>query len=112
MIIFNRKNLDCPALPVMGNANANGCALDAQTKRDNILSSLEKTLKPKTRVRTLFKLELAPAGVLAVAVSAAGWLLQPGLNQDYRLSTAGQRLFTAVERVEMWRSPDRRQPAA
>ena len=46
--------------------------------------------------RSLLKLGLVSAAVLAVAGGAAGWLLQPGLGADGRLSAAGQSVFAAV----------------
>ena len=54
--------------------------------------------------RTLLTLGLASAAALAVAGGAAGWLLQPGLQQDGRLSSAGQDVFTAVGRAVLDKS--------
>ncbi|WP_029527457.1 hypothetical protein [Polaromonas glacialis] len=54
--------------------------------------------------RTLFKLGLASAAALALAGGAAGWLLQPGLHQDGRLSPAGQSVFVAVGRAVLDKS--------
>ena len=54
--------------------------------------------------RTLLKLGLASAAALAVAGGAAGWLLQPGLQQDGRLSAAGQGVFAAVGRAVLDKS--------
>ncbi|MDB5779231.1 MAG: hypothetical protein JWP77_1110 [Polaromonas sp.] len=46
--------------------------------------------------RRLLKLGLASAAALAVAGGAAGWLMQPGLQQNGRLSPSGQGVFAAV----------------
>lgn len=46
--------------------------------------------------RSLLKLGFASAAVLAAAGGVAGWLLQPGLEADGRLSAAGQGVFAAV----------------
>ena len=54
--------------------------------------------------RTLLKLGLASAAALAVAGGAAGWLLQPGLDQDRRLSVAGQDVFAAIGRAVLDKS--------
>ncbi|MBG6075719.1 choline dehydrogenase-like flavoprotein [Polaromonas sp. CG_9.11] len=47
--------------------------------------------------RTLLTLGLASS--VALAVGAAGWLLQPGLQQDGLLSPAGRGVFAAVGRA-------------
>ena len=49
--------------------------------------------------RSLLKLGLASAAVLAVAGGAAGWLLQPGLQAGGNLSAAGREVFAAVGRA-------------
>ena len=54
--------------------------------------------------RTLLRLGLASAAALAVAGGAAGWLLQPGLDQDKRLSVAGQGVFAAIGRAVLDKS--------
>ena len=54
--------------------------------------------------RTLLKLGLASAAALAVAGGAAGWLMQPGLQHDGRLSPAGQGVFAAVGRAVLDKS--------
>lgn len=54
--------------------------------------------------RTLLKLGLASTAVLALAGGAAGWLLQPGLQPDGRLSGAGREVFSAVGRAVLDRS--------
>lgn len=54
--------------------------------------------------RTLLTLGLASAAALAMAGGAAGWLLQPGLRQDGRLSPAGQGVFAAVARAVLDKS--------
>jgi len=67
---------------------------------------------PAMQRRTLFKLRLVSAGVLAVARSAAGWVLQTGQYQYYRLSTAGRCVFSCADRSAMWCLTERRQRSA
>ena len=54
--------------------------------------------------QTLLRLGLASAAALAVAGGAAGWLMQPGLQHDGRLSPAGQGVFAAVGRAVLDKS--------